>query len=124
MKQRYYFGNKPINDFERTSVNDNAKPLYQDIKSASTLGLYNMLGNVSELVQDNYQFPLPSQKRLFDPLIQDSNSKLRVLKGGNTTTTPDDSIAGLRRAFDTSADKGSPTVGFRLVREQIKKACL
>jgi formylglycine-generating enzyme required for sulfatase activity len=79
---------------------------------ANAWGLYDMAGNVSEWVWDEYQDDFYSDKSEIDPL--GGSHTYRVLRGSNRT-----SPAGFSRSASRHAnppDKRSYAAGFRLVR--------
>ena len=82
--------------------------------SPNRFGLYDVLGNVWEWVEDCYVADL-SRRREDETAVTSQPSCRRVLRGGSYATSP----VGVRLAARASypEDRRSPNIGFRVVRE-------
>lgn len=95
---------------ESTTSNRSAHPVGR--KQANAWGLYDMSGNVWELVEDHY-----SKNQLIGPTdgsAQQGNGARRVVRGGSWSTIPKKMSAAKRGGRDSSSRDDD--VGFRLAR--------
>lgn len=76
---------------------------------ASTVGLYDLVGNASEWTLNC------SAGTAWERLLQSDGCKERIFRGTSWRDGPDDTTASRRGSVD--ADLGYTTVGFRLLRE-------
>ena len=87
---------------------------------ASPWGLVDMLGNVQEWVRDAYD-PDAYRKRLAaggpvrDPVVEDPDVGLGIVRGGGWNTDPKAARASARHAVPVDARREG--IGFRIVRE-------
>ena len=113
----FYFGDDPFGELSLNlnhhawySINSNGQTHPVGSKLPNPFGLYDMYGNVSEWVEDNYN---QSLKREENPLHK-NNSPYYIYRGGGFTSA----IWELRTANRSSAAVGHRfiSIGFRLVR--------
>lgn len=76
-------------------------------------GLYDMLGNAWEWVQDSYQRDGYARHTLYNPVIENAGPD-RVLRGGSHRTDPINMRCSKRAFYAVNATL--PAFGFRLVR--------
>jgi formylglycine-generating enzyme required for sulfatase activity len=81
--------------------------------AANAFGLYDMLGNVWEWVQDSYVADGYTRHTLYDPLVESPGAD-RVIRGGSYRSEAV-LVRCAKRAFYAPADTLG-TIGFRLVR--------
>ena len=84
-------------------------------KRPNAWGLYDMLGNVQEFVQDWYQKDYYSSSPQTDPLCKNSNSNCNASRGGSWRD-----LAFVSRPYTRSALRSGNAgfhIGFRIVRE-------
>lgn len=82
--------------------------------SADRAGLYDLIGNVSEWVHDNYTNTPPSDTRVVD-YMGAPRGVGHIVKGANYTSGR---VAELRGAYKTVSETSDPTIGFRIARYQ------
>lgn len=80
---------------------------------ADRAGLYDLDGNVSEWVHDNYTNSLPDTSRLYTDYLGSPRGDAWVIKGGNYETGR---LRELRAAYRDYSAIGKATVGFRIAR--------
>jgi formylglycine-generating enzyme required for sulfatase activity len=80
---------------------------------ADRLGMYDLAGNVSEWVHDNYSNSIPDLSTTHINYLGVDTQGQKVVKGGNYTTGK---LRDLRAAFRDPANEGSDTIGFRIAR--------
>ena len=114
----YFFGDNPglLGNYACYYVYSNPYPHTCRVGQfiANAYGLYDMYGNVSEMVQDNYRDTLFRWPNRTDPLYQNPESLLYVERGGSFI----DSSSSLRSAFrhkPTSRPNQWRFMGLRLV---------
>ncbi len=100
-------------------------PNYQDgyIKTApvgsfkqNILGIYDLIGNVSEWTHDLYSFAKPNQKVYTDPMgpqPNHSNSLKHVVKGSSWASA---TLRELRASYRKAGRNPSDKIGFRIAR--------
>ncbi|MFT6202318.1 MAG: sulfatase activating formylglycine-generating enzyme [Granulosicoccus sp.] len=79
---------------------------------ADRAGLYDLMGNVSEWVHDNYTNTPPSKTRVVD-YMGASRGVGHIVKGANYNSGR---FAELRGAYKTVSETSDPTIGFRISR--------
>lgn len=79
---------------------------------ANPMGLYDMLGNVSEWCQDWYGASYYVQSPTENPTGPESG-EYRVMRGGSWASKPED--CRVTQRIQAKPDGNSPTVGFRVV---------
>jgi formylglycine-generating enzyme required for sulfatase activity len=77
-------------------------------------GLYNMIGNVQQWVEDCWNAELDSVPPDGSPVLTGDCSD-RVIRGGSYSDKPD-ALRAAARAWDAADDRESPNVGFRVGR--------
>jgi formylglycine-generating enzyme required for sulfatase activity len=77
-------------------------------------GLYNMLGNVQQWLEDCWNAELDSPPSDGSPVLT-GDCSARVIRGGSYSDKPDILRAGAR-GWDAADDRESPNVGFRVGR--------
>jgi formylglycine-generating enzyme required for sulfatase activity len=129
----YYFGNDPKQLKDYAWFADNSKNKYQKIggKKPNAWGLYDMLGNVSEWVLDQYDEKYYSSlsKSVQDPLNPAGTRYPKSVRGGGYSDKADALRCASRSKSDPSWNKRDPqipkskwwltdamAVGFRVVR--------
>jgi formylglycine-generating enzyme required for sulfatase activity len=84
-----------------------------DQASPNRFGLYNMLGNVQQWVEDCWN---PSPAPGSDPaVILTGDCADRVIRGGSWADKPAD-LRAAARSWDTASDRESPNIGIRVAR--------
>jgi formylglycine-generating enzyme required for sulfatase activity len=79
---------------------------------ADRAGLYDLMGNVSEWVHDNYTNAPPSNDRVVD-YMGATRGVGHIVKGANYNSGR---FAELRGAYKTVSETSGPTIGFRIAR--------
>lgn len=79
----------------------------------NAFGLYDMLGNVWEWVQDSYQANAYASHALYNPLVQASGAD-KVIRGASYRSQPLHVRCARRSHYDAADSLG--TIGLRLVR--------
>ena len=99
--------------WHRENSDDRAHPV--GMKPPNGFGLYDMIGNLQQLTQD-WAAPLPGGS-VVDP-IWSRRRPAKIARGCHYRTFPDVDVCGETRSpFELDWPAGSPTVGFRLIRE-------
>lgn len=109
---KYYWGNKVNGKYVWYSKNSNKTPHLVGKKKPNKNGLYDTLGNLSEWVEDCYEWNWLSKMPVDDPINDNQECYGRVVKGGSW----DGDEWGLRisaRSFNNPYDE----TGFRCVLE-------
>lgn len=83
---------------------------------ANAFGLYDMLGNVWEWVEDDYVADGYKRHALYDPLVRDAQAAGKVIRGGSHRSMHDAVRCSKRSSY--APDASMPTIGFRLVRSK------
>jgi len=115
-KQQYAGGDSPDPvAWYGAYFNGNTGPTTQEVgrRQPNDLGLYDMLGNVSEWVEDTYEPQAYSDHASANPVVR-TDGPNRVLRGGSWEH-PADLVRCLTREFE-AADDENANRGFRLVR--------
>jgi formylglycine-generating enzyme required for sulfatase activity len=76
------------------------------------VGLYDVMGNVSEWVHDNYTNTPPTQVRVVD-YMGATRGVGHIVKGANYTSGR---LAELRGAYKSVSESSAPTIGLRIAR--------
>jgi formylglycine-generating enzyme required for sulfatase activity len=85
-----------------------------DQASPNRFGLYNMLGNVQQWVEDCWN-PSPNAARSDPAAVLTGDCADRVIRGGSWADKPAD-LRAAARSWDTASDRESPNVGIRVAR--------
>jgi formylglycine-generating enzyme required for sulfatase activity len=85
-----------------------------DQGKANPFGLYNMIGNVQQWVEDCWNAQLDSAPADGSAVLTGDCSD-RVIRGGSYSDKPD-ALRAAARAWDAADDRESPNVGFRVGR--------
>ena len=107
-----YSGSNTIEDVAWYYENSYSKTNHVGLKKPNELGIYDMSGNVSEWVWDNFRVQYPDYSEI-DPIGPSTNTMGKVVRGGNWTSVPQ----GCRVSFRVNAApaSGYNTYGFRIV---------
>ena len=118
----YYFGNEK-EDFDKYDwVNTNSGNITHPVaeKLPNEWGLYDMLGNVGEWVEDDFILDIwdisatPTQKQIDDLARLRCDAKMtKVLKGGSWGSGTPVSRSGTR--WNSAPGNASPEIGFRVM---------
>lgn len=87
-------------------------------KKPNELGIYDMTGNVWELVQDNFEVRVPGEALLINPKGVSNTQNGKVCKGCCFSNNIHDCNPAFR--FGVSQSSGDQHIGFRLVLESSK----
>ena len=140
-ESKYYFGDN-VNDIDYYAWHkNNSSGKYHKVgqKKPNKLGLYDMIGNVSEWVADSYKEDIfKSKKQKKDPFIYEKEKYPKVYRGGSWYDDPKLITSDKRFFSDKSLQRrdpqipkskwwntDAPYIGFRVVRvEEINKNSL
>ena len=140
-ESKYYFGDN-INEIDYYAWHkNNSSGKYHKVgqKKPNELGLYDMIGNVSEWVADSYKEDIfKSKKQKKDPFIYEKEKYPKVYRGGSWYDDPKLITSDKRFFSDKSLQRrdpqipkskwwntDAPYIGFRVVRvEEINKNSL
>ncbi len=113
----YFFGSdvSQLGTFAWYKTNSNGETHDVALKEPNSLGLYDMLGNVYQWVEDS-STPLNSSAQT-DPLLVVASDDMKVARGGAYNYDPDALQSGSRNR--ASASGAYPHLGFRLVRTRL-----
>lgn len=113
---KYYYGNNPMNLDEYAWYSDNSASQTHPVgqKKPNAWGLYDMHGNVQELVQDKWHFGYENAP-IDGSIWEDGNNSDRVYRGGDYFLA-DGSCRSACRSY-MCPDCVTTCVGFRLVME-------
>jgi formylglycine-generating enzyme required for sulfatase activity len=85
-----------------------------DTGAPNPFGLYNMLGNVQQWVEDCWSATPSSAQSGAAPVLTGDCAD-RVIRGGSWADKPED-LRAAARSWDTANDRDSPNVGIRVAR--------
>ena len=140
-ESKYYFGDN-VNEIDNYAWHkNNSSGKYHKVgqKKPNKLGLYDMIGNVSEWVADSYKEDIfKSKKQKKDPFIYNKEKYPKVYRGGSWYDDPKLLTSDKRFFSDKSLQRrdpqipkskwwntDAPYIGFRVVRvEEINKNSL
>jgi len=106
----------PIDEIAWYSYDSGKEPRGVAQKSGNAFGLFDMLGNVSQWVNDWYDVKYYQSSPAVDPPGPSGGSQ-RVLRGASWNHDLREVRAS--RRFGSAANQGLPTAGFRCVAEQM-----
>ena len=130
-KSTYFFGDDPSKIGEYAWFKTNANNKYQMVgqKKPNAWGLYDMLGNVSEWVVDQYDEKYFNTVDAKDPLVPPSSRYPRSVRGGSYLSTATELRSAARAHSEPEWNRRDPQipksrwwltdgmfVGFRIVR--------
>jgi len=130
-KTAYFFGDDPAKLKEYGWFNSNSGKKYQKtgLKKPNPWGLYDMLGNVSEWMLDQYSEKYYDTVKIKDPRVQPSSRYPRSIRGGSYMDDPSALRSAARNHSESSWNKRDPQVpksrwwltdgmfvGFRILR--------
>ena len=130
-KSTYFFGDDPSKLSEYAWFKTNANNKYQMVgqKKPNAWGLYDMLGNVSEWVVDQYDEKYFNTVDAKDPLVPPSSRYPRSVRGGSYLSTATELRSAARAHSEPEWNRRDPQipksrwwltdgmfVGFRIVR--------
>jgi formylglycine-generating enzyme required for sulfatase activity len=130
-KSIYFFGDDPAKLGEYAWFKTNANNKYQMVgqKKPNAWGLYDMLGNVSEWVLDQYDEKYFNTVNAKDPLVPPSSRYPRSVRGGSYVSTATELRSSARAHSEPEWNRRDPQipksrwwltdgmfVGFRIVR--------
>jgi formylglycine-generating enzyme required for sulfatase activity len=131
----YSFGDDPDDLEDFAWFYDNSDDTYQEVgqKKPNPWGLYDMHGNVSEWVLDQYVTDIAGTDNRTDPLAIPLELYPRVVRGGGWDDDPDLLRSAARKGSDPEWKKQDPqiprsiwyhtdarSVGFRVVRPLVE----
>ncbi|MFH1539939.1 MAG: SUMF1/EgtB/PvdO family nonheme iron enzyme [bacterium] len=94
-KTKYYWGNKIDGSYEWYGDNSNSELHPVGKKKPNTFGLYDMLGNMDEWVQDCYEEDVYKKLPKVNPIIESRNCVSHVIRGGFYMSDGNDSMVGI-----------------------------
>ena len=110
---KYYWGNEWSDLYEWCSENSENLPHPVGERQPNPWGLFDMMGNVAELVLDDYDsYPYAKMR---DPLYQSLEGETKVIRGSSWQSSP----GGMRVSsrYWMGVDEHYIWLGFRVVRE-------
>jgi formylglycine-generating enzyme required for sulfatase activity len=130
-KSTYFFGDDPskLGEYAWFKTNSNNKYQLVGQKKPNAWGLYDMLGNVSEWVMDQYDEKYFNTVSAKDPLVPPSSRYPRSVRGGSYLSTAAELRSAARAHSEPEWNRRDPQipksrwwltdgmfVGFRIVR--------
>lgn len=111
---RYFFGDDPVElpDYAWSKLNSGQRPHPVGQKKPNAIGLYDMLGNISEWCSDPYDADFYRHSPIDDPLVHEDCSH-RVSRGGGWYH--DASACRCASRLPLAAMQRNRMTGFRLV---------